>query len=412
MFKDFPTPEKLQEMDLEYIEKSIMMDAINALIKEYPKQLKFTHGVAYKLPGNQTVTLPHSVIKLNKGEYRVLPQGKNKNSIFAPDAEVWPRSATRLKYGYPLVKDMDGIWRFQKITRAIKIERFDPNQEPERVAIKVNESQILQWVHNKNYGGFLQRVSKKELTKRYDDMPYFPGNELFQIYKSAMTKLKQSIPITKEEVVVIVKIYIASFESLADFHDLGLTHRDVKGENFIINFVDGEFTSKLFDFGFSKLSKNELDATVGGTVHCAAPEQFIQSTEHSGTSRSTPKTDVYAMGVVGFELFGGSRDKIADDQPYVSIFADFCAGYDINPTMVLKLVRFFRKLMADSEEVRPTSREACIYLKEEILDVLEPKSEDQLQKELIDLGIEFDEEVDDAKDDNDNTSEEYSSLGQ
>jgi len=168
-----------------------------------------------------------------------------------------------------------------------------------------------------------------------------------------------------------------------------LHHRDIKSENFIINTINGELRSTLFDFAYSKVAKNEIDAVVSGSEHSMAPEQYQLDAKSIDTSRSTQKTDVYAMGVIGFELFSGQRDKVDDGMSYESNFSNFCIEYDMPASVIIKLGQFFKKMMAHSATDRLTSRDACTYLKNEILELLAPKSEQQLREELTALGIDL-----------------------
>lgn len=77
-------------------------------------------------------------------------------------------------------------------------------------------------------------------------------------------------------------------------HTLGLQHRDLKPSNIMI---DGALRPKILDFGLS-----DSDPSIGhlvGTVHYIAPEQL---------DRSQPidaRTDVYALGVILYELVAG-----------------------------------------------------------------------------------------------------------
>lgn len=100
--------------------------------------------------------------------------------------------------------------------------------------------------------------------------------------------------------------------ALAEAHDLGIVHRDLKPDNILIKMEDGRPDTRLTDFGVARILNAPSMTTpnaVVGTPHYMAPEAF------HGTTAS-PATDVYALGVVLYELVSGrppyDSDEIAD----------------------------------------------------------------------------------------------------
>jgi serine/threonine-protein kinase len=92
--------------------------------------------------------------------------------------------------------------------------------------------------------------------------------------------------------------------ALDDAHRQGVVHRDLNPSNvFLCDSSDG-FTVKVLDFGISKvessLSGMTQDGALLGTPAFMAPEQA------EGRSREvTPRTDIYAMGLVLFVALTG-----------------------------------------------------------------------------------------------------------
>jgi serine/threonine-protein kinase len=88
-------------------------------------------------------------------------------------------------------------------------------------------------------------------------------------------------------------------DGLAYSHGQGVIHRDLKPGNILIN-DDGRI--KITDFGVARIDTSTLTVMgdIVGTPHYMAPEQF------SGRE-ATPRTDLYQVGVILYELLTGTR---------------------------------------------------------------------------------------------------------
>jgi serine/threonine protein kinase len=78
-------------------------------------------------------------------------------------------------------------------------------------------------------------------------------------------------------------------------HGQGVIHRDVKPSNIMLN-QQGQ--AILTDFGLALLDRNTL-GEIFGTPHYIAPEQVISS------AGAVPQSDLYAVGVILYEMFTG-----------------------------------------------------------------------------------------------------------
>ena len=150
--------------------------------------------------------------------------------------------------------------------------------------------------------------------------------------------------------------------ALAAAHGRGIVHRDLKpGNVFIVS--DGNSRNryvKLLDFGLAKgeasseASRQTRAGMVVGTPDYIAPEQA-----RGGTI--TPRTDLYSLGVMAFEMVTGALPFAADSvvelmmmhvqtpAPHVSSKIDFC------PPALDALIY---QLMSKAPEDRPRSAEA------------------------------------------------------
>jgi serine/threonine protein kinase len=96
-------------------------------------------------------------------------------------------------------------------------------------------------------------------------------------------------------------------EALAHAHQRGIVHRDVKPGNV---FVRPDGRAVLGDFGLAKdldpsVSSLTAEGVVVGTPAYMSPEQAL-------SQEPTPATDVYALGVLAFEMISGRVPFTAD----------------------------------------------------------------------------------------------------
>lgn len=85
--------------------------------------------------------------------------------------------------------------------------------------------------------------------------------------------------------------------ALAAVHDKGIVHRDLKPANVLI---DGRGRARLTDFGLAIALEGPGPGAVAGTPAYMAPEQL------SG-GEITARSDLYALGLILYEMFTGRR---------------------------------------------------------------------------------------------------------
>jgi serine/threonine protein kinase/Tfp pilus assembly protein PilF len=87
-------------------------------------------------------------------------------------------------------------------------------------------------------------------------------------------------------------------EGLAEAHRLGVVHRDLKPQNIM---VDGEGNARIMDFGIARSIRTKSITETGmiiGTPEYMSPEQV----EGVGVD---PRSDIYSLGVILFEMLTG-----------------------------------------------------------------------------------------------------------
>lgn len=136
-------------------------------------------------------------------------------------------------------------------------------------------------------------------------MEYVPGGTL-------QRRLAQG-PLPVEE---LLRVGAALAEALEDAHRGGFLHRDLKPGNVALT-ASGQ--PKLLDFGLAGLLHRAqasaaltMTGTIVGTLHYMAPEQLLGAADDA-------RTDVYALGVVLYEMAAGQR-PFHKDRPEALMF--------------------------------------------------------------------------------------------
>jgi len=152
----------------------------------------------------------------------------------------------------------------------------------------------------------------------------------------------------------VVRIGGQICSALAHAHQLGIMHRDLKPGNVWLS-ADG--TAKLGDFGLAVVldqSRLTQEGVMVGTVTYMPPEQAL------GRSPD-PRSDLYAFGVMLYEMLSGRPPFVGDDA--VSVLSQHINTAPVapswhNPEIPPALERLILALLAKTPEERPATAAA------------------------------------------------------
>ena len=174
-------------------------------------------------------------------------------------------------------------------------------------------------------------------------MELVPGETLRQV-------IHEEAPLSPREALAILEHILQALQAA---HHGGIIHRDVKPENVIIR-PDGEV--KVADFGLARaITSQAATSATGvllGTVSYTSPEQVERGV-------AGPRSDVYAAGLVLFEMLTG-RKAVTGETPIQIAYRHVHGSIEPPSSLVEGLPALLDDLVAKATATHPDDRYASV----------------------------------------------------
>jgi serine/threonine protein kinase len=212
------------------------------------------------------------------------------------------------------------------------------------------------------------------------DRPYFvmehlDGESLRERIRRGRIPLPEIVEITRQ-----------ICDALNAAHNRGIVHRDIKPENIFLARDDDGLLVKVLDFGIATLKESEMRTVPNAILGTAA---YLSPEQARGLNREEidGRADIYALGVVVYEMLTGSLPFTASDGAgflymHLNITpprpSDRTNGTDITEAIDNAVMRALAK---DPNERRQTAREFSRELKEAVERI--PPQPDEIDTETL-----------------------------
>jgi serine/threonine-protein kinase len=193
--------------------------------------------------------------------------------------------------------------------RTVAVKCLHPGyaKDPEFVSMFLDEARLAARVRHSNVVATIDVVVRKG--ELFLVMEYVPGESLATLIRTEQER-GGHVPLDYGCTIVSAALHglHAAHEAVSDRGEpLGLVHRDVSPHNVLVG-TDG--VARVIDFGVAKAAgraQTTREGQVKGKMAYMAPEQLLGNV--------TRRADVYAAGLVLWEVIAGRRTFEADTEP-------------------------------------------------------------------------------------------------
>ncbi len=164
-----------------------------------------------------------------------------------------------------------------------------------------------------------------------DDFATLPSGQVYLAMEfldgqSLAERIRDGAPLAVEQSAAIL---IAVAHGLAAAHEKGIVHRDMKPENVFLARKGGRVVAKILDFGIAKMTGGDEPSNLTRTGAIFGTPLYM-SPEQAKGKPADARADVYALGVILYELVTGSVPFGGDSS--VEILSQHIGAVPVRPT--------------------------------------------------------------------------------
>ena len=318
--------------------------------------------------------------KASRGKKREKPAARQRRHLSLSSKMAQALAQAELPYA-DLIFDLDEDEDYREIGRGASSVVYAGSFAGTPCAIKVfpgrgvsaqqlaafwRECNLQRSLHSEQVvsvlGGALDRKSNGELRSMALVMERLQGT-----LADYLTAAAAAAPPPASQLLLRLQLLLDIAKGVRFLHACDIVHGDLKPANVLLG---AGHRAKLADFGLARVRKEGTDATLSRTGQGAAlgSPRYMDPCLHTGSGSLRKPSDVYAVGVLAWELLTGQAPyaglELLELIRHVSLPICGRPSLEALPSVMASLGPLIARCWAPAQGDRPTAGEACRGIEE------------------------------------------------